>query len=160
MDLWWYTESLFKQRVYRYMSNLELYHGSLTGGLEVLEPRQARNGAFPDALEDPAVYASADINVAIFMALIGKRSWGGWDAEKYGGKGFYVYEEFAECLSPDKYEEPTGIVYQVSPESFNRTSVKEWRSVTPVRVLGSFTVGLLDLPPISITPELHPSHYR
>lgn len=142
------------------MKTPELYHGSVTSGIEILEPRQARNGAFPDRAEQPFVYASSDIDQAVFMAIIGNRKWGGWDSEKYGGKGFYIYEEFVDCLSSLKYIEPTGVVYTLNTDTFEFNSGSEWRSELPVKVLGSIAVGVQDLPEFTVNPERHPSHYR
>jgi len=142
------------------MKSLNFYHGSTTSGIEILEPHRPRNGAFQDRTEISAVYATTDIDYAIFMAVIGSRKWGGCNSEKFGDKGFYLYEEFSDYLDPTKYEEPIGTVYDLNPDSFELSRYNEWHSKSPVKVLGSFAVGLRDLPKIAVIPELHPSHYR
>ena len=140
------------------MNSLELYHGSILAGIETLEPRVAHNGAFPDRVEKPAVYASSDIDYAIFMAVVGKRYWGGWDKRKFGDKGFYVFEKFLEALDPSGGEEPTGSVYFLNSENFKLKSGIEWTSESPVRVLGSVAVGLQDLPHFAVCTDRRSSH--
>ena len=143
-----------------YMSNLELFHGSPISGIEVLEPRVAHNAVLQGVYDIPAVYASDDIEFATFMAVIGKRSWGGWDAKTYGGKGFYLYEEFLEYLDTSMYLEPVGTVYQLETESFELNTRGEWVSRSPVKVMGSIAVGVSDLPNFAVSDERHPSYYR
>ena len=142
-----------------YMKNLELFHGSPISGIEVLEPRVARNGFLQGVDEIPAVHASDDIEIATFMAIIGKRSWGGWDAETYGDKGFFLYKEFQEYLDASMYPEPRGFVYQLDPEKFELNSHAEWVSRSPVKVMGSIAVGVRDLPLFTVSDERHPSYY-
>ena len=142
------------------MTSLELYHGSTNNTITVLEPRIARNGVSPDEVEAPAVYASNDIDYAIFMAVIGNRRWGGWSPRKFGNKGFYIYEEFVDDHCSPYYEEPTGTVYFLDTETFRKKNRVEWCSESPVKVLGSIAVGIQDLPLCAISQERHPSHKR
>lgn len=142
------------------MSNVELYHGSPHSDIEILEPRRAGNGAVLKQIETPAVYASSDIDYAIFMAVIGNRKWGGWNHEEFGWKGFYIYKEFADYLDLSKYHEPTGTVYFVDATTFELNKGHEWLSTSLAKVLGSLAVGLSDLPTVAINNRKHPSHYR
>ena len=142
------------------MNSPELYHGTPLSGIKTLTPRQAMNAAYPDRVEEAAVYASDDIDYSIFMAIIGKRQWGGWNKKQFGGKGFYIYEEFEEYLNLSQYEEPTGTVYFLGSDSFEQKAGHEWHSRSPVRVLGSLAVGVQDLPQIAINPARHPYHFR
>jgi hypothetical protein len=119
-----------------------LYHGSPNGTIDILEPRQAYNG--PELDGPPAVWASDDMDYAIFMALIGGNWWGGWDGYTYPGKGFYVYEEYAESLTLPVlrgyvYFLPSAEFSQESPHSFHRAT-------TSIKPLGVFAVSVSDLP--------------
>ena len=142
------------------MTSLELYHGSPTGNIETLRLPEAKSRADSDGIEIPKIYASSDIDYAIFMAVIGGRRWGGWDGRQYGGKGFYIYEEFAESLGNSYYQGPTGTVYLLDSGSFVSNRGHEWTSEASVRVLGSIAVDIQDLPPFTISPEMHPYHFR
>lgn len=133
-----------------------LYHGSRTGEICTLEPRQAKNHGRPDG--EPAVFATPRIDYAIFMALIGSRSWGGWN-KKYPGDGFYIYEEFVDYLTSDEYD-IEGHVYFVPRSEFSMVDGQH-RSFGEVSTLDSIIVSALDLPAgISILPELHPARLR
>lgn len=135
-----------------------LYHGTWVDGINTLEPRQAYNGDSPDG--DPAVFATNDIDYAIFMALIGTNSWGGWDSKKYSGRGFYLYEEFLEYLT--RRRQPIdGHVYFLDADDFTESRGQIFRTSRPVRALGSVAVGIHDLPSdITILPEPHPYYLR
>jgi hypothetical protein len=128
------------------MSMEYLYHGSPTGDIEVLEPRQAYNGGLPDG--DPAVHAAKDIETAIFMALIGGNRWGGWNKD-----GFYVHEEHLEQLTSPAH---TGFVYVLPNRPFSNSTGKSHlrspESVVPVDIL---PVSASDLPAdIRIIPHV------
>lgn len=120
-----------------------LYHGTWVEGINILEPRQAKNG---DALDgNPAVFASNDIDYAIFMALIGTNRWGGWSSKKYPGRGFYLHEEFLDDLAPD-YGDIDGYVYFLDANDFSESKHQTFRSEHPVKTLGSIAVSAFDLP--------------
>lgn len=138
------------------MSANELFHGSKISGIDTLEPRVARNGSFPDRISSPAVYASPDVEIAIFMAIIGSRRWGGWDHRKYPGQGFYVYEEFCDYLTEYSDHNVSGTVYVLDRNTFKLSPYGEWTSESPVTTLGAIAVGVTDLPPLTIIDEPHP----
>ena len=135
-----------------------LYHGSWVEGLRVLEPRQAKNG--PELDGEPAVFATNDIDYAVFMALIGTNSWGGWNGNKYPGRRFFVYEEFLEYLT-EREPVVSAHVYFLSPADFEESKSQIYRSPRPVKVLGSLAVAIKDLPSdITVITERHPFYQK
>jgi hypothetical protein len=137
----------------------ELYHGTQAKDIEFLEPRVPRS-FYSTGDEEPVVCASPDIEYAIFMAVIGSRRWGGWSANDFGNKGFYVYDDFADILVSNEYQEPDGLVYFLDNSTFEHRSSYEWRSKEPVKALGSIAVGARDLPQFAICKEGHSFHYK
>ena len=124
-----------------------LFHGSPTEGIKIFEPRQSHtippgeDESVPDG--EPAVAASPYAEIAIFRALVRKRS--GFSAK---GEGQLSFRATREAL--DDAKDKKGFVYVFSREGFEPKNGSEWnmdwRSLQSVKPLVSFEVTYDDLP--------------
>lgn len=118
-----------------------LYHGTHIPDIAELEPRQAMKAYGPDG--KPAVFATENIDYAIFMAVVGSRQMGGWNKTILGGRGFYIQEDSLNSLIDDQAE---GYIYFLPRCSFVAKYRGEYRSHKPVKPLDSVSVDAGDLP--------------
>lgn len=123
-------------------ANQFLYHGSKTAGIKKLEPRQAYNSLKKDGL--PAVCLSGNLEVAVFMAILGSRKLG---AINYKGSKIFFYvlgSEFEQAMREDWQ----GYVYLINKDSANfiEHSHYEWRTFESVEPSDCIRVSSNDLP--------------
>jgi len=119
-----------------------VFHGSDNGAIAEFEPRQALSFQKPDG--DPAIFAAASIEPAIFMAVLGSRRAAGWDSSRFEPPfGFYISESnFAKAQSEDW----SGYVYVLPRKPFTKGHGWVWRATTPVKPIAAIKVTGADLP--------------
>ena len=122
--------------------NQFLYQGSKTAGIKKLEPRQAYNALKKDGL--PAVCLSDNLEVAIFMAILGSRKLG---AINYKASKIYFYI-LGSKLEQAMKEDWQGYVYLINKDLANyiKHSHYEWRTIESVEPIDCIKVPSNDLP--------------
>lgn len=124
-------------------TNKYLFHGSMNGEIQEFKPRQAYSGGEADG--EPCVAASAFIDPAIFMAVLGSRKLGGW---MNGQDGETIYYLLRSELNQAIAENWTGFVYVLNRDQdvFKPYREFEWRAHTNVVSIEKIKVGIDDLP--------------
>ncbi len=123
-----------------YETGLYVFHGSSSGTIAVLEPRQAYSHGEPDGA--PCVVAPEVISPAVFMAVLGSKKVGGW-GKKHGEFGFYINES---SMQKAVQEDWSGYVYVLDRSNFVRHQAWEWRTSIAVKPIVVVAVGMVDLP--------------
>lgn len=133
-----------------------LFHGSM-GALKILEPRQAHNYLNGEQVPDgrPAVFASSNLEYAIFMAIINERNCprGFRASSGYSDEGVKLFatKETLSQLSDDA----SGFIhvfdrFLFSPRDDNRIEFVSYQAVHPLQVIQVFKrdlspyIGILD----------------
>jgi hypothetical protein len=123
-------------------TDLYVFHGSMNDDIDIFEPRQALSFQKPDG--EPAIFAAASIQPAIFMAILGSRKAAGWDSDKFTQPfGFFIAKSSWNKALQENWE---GYVYALPKEKFIKGNGWVWRSTERVKPIDKFLVNTGDLP--------------
>ncbi len=130
-----------------------VFHGSASGGMVYLEPRQGSHEGKPDGL--PAVSATPYIDFAIFRAIVNKNNIPSKHTSRFGfnqnkKREFHIYPKEALEICRDK----KGFVYVFNRQDFEpysrigkpNESLMEWRSYLTLKPIEVIPVSFDDLP--------------
>jgi hypothetical protein len=121
-----------------------VFHGSASGNISQLDPRQAVSFGKSDG--EPCVATSQYLSLAIFMAVIGSKKAGGWGME--GMKPSEPHFMYLDKSAWDKAQAENwhGFVYVCNKALFRQHNEWEWRSTNSVKPIEIIPVSLKDLP--------------
>ena len=123
-------------------SGLYVFHGTMNDDINAFEPRQALSFQKPDG--EPAIFAAANIQPAIFMAILGSRKVAGWDSDRFIPPfGFFIAQSSWDKAKQENWE---GYVYALPKQNFVKGNGWVWRATEKVKPVGKFLVGIDDLP--------------